>query len=410
MDMRPLSLLWVKAGPLHPLDTGGKLRTYNILKELKKRHHITFLTLTSFQAPSDWEKKANEYCHEVIAVPWRGAPKFSWGFYAALARNLIFSNLPYSIEKYRSSLLEGKIKELEGQGYDLLICDFLTPAVNMNRTIQIPTVLFQHNVESQIWERHYEAQRRLLNRFYFWIQWKRMMAFEKHACTRLNRLVTVSPQDSEIFRNKFGLTNILGDVPTGVDTDYFYPIEKSSKKQNNLVFIGSMDWFPNEDAVLYFTEETYAKIKVEIPDVTFTVVGRSPSKKVMDLQEVDSTIHVTGTVEDIRPHVTSATAMVVPLRIAGGTRIKIFEGMAMGIPIVSTRIGAEGLPVVHNSNILLADTPEDFSRETIRLLKNPSKAKEILTSALEMVKNHYSWDSVAKIFESYCFKLLGESR
>lgn len=126
----------------------------------------------------------------------------------------------------------------------------------------------------------------------------------------------------------------------------------------------------------------------------------------MGLRDFDSSVHFTGTVEDIRPYVANAAAIVVPLRIAGGTRIKIFEAMAMGIPIVLTSIGAEGLPAVHNENILLADTPEAFSRETILPLKNPAKAKQISTSALGMVRNRYNWDSLSKVFESYCFKLL----
>ena len=296
-----LRILWVKTGLLHPLDSGGKLRTYNMLKEIKKRHHITFLALASSQINSGWKEKASEYCHEVIAIPWKETSKFTWAFYLDLARNLAFSRLPYSIEKYWSSVMREEIRKLDDKGFDLFACDFLTPAVNINGRLNTATLLFQHNVESQIWKRHYEAKNGLLSRSYFWVQWKRMMAFEKNTCARFDAVVTVSPHDSEMLRSEFHLGNILGDVPTGVDIDYFYPPEKSLKKGNHLVFTGSMDWLPNEDAVLYFTKEIYPIIKAAIPDVTLTIAGRNPSRKISELHSSDSSIHITGTVDDIRP-------------------------------------------------------------------------------------------------------------
>jgi glycosyltransferase involved in cell wall biosynthesis len=377
-----------------------------MLKEMRKKHHITFLTLLSSETSIKWQEQANEYCHELVSVLWDETPKYTLAFYGELLRNLIFSRLPYAIEKYVSIFFKEKIKELDSLNFDLLVCDFLATAVNLNRKTNTPTLLFQHNIESEIWKRHYQSKRTMLWRKYFWVQWKRMMEFEKNACARFDGVVTVSPHDSEILRSEFGLRNVLGDVPTGVDVDYFHPSNKSLKKGNHLVFIGSMDWLPNEDAVLYFTKEIYPLIKADVPDVRFTIAGRNPSGKIRKLHSLDPTIQVTGTVNDIRPYMASASAIVVPLRIGGGTRIKIFEGMAMGIPIVSTSIGAEGLPVVHQRNILLADKPDEFARETILLLKNPSIAANISYSALQMVRERYSWKTVVETFESYCFDLL----
>jgi glycosyltransferase involved in cell wall biosynthesis len=377
-----------------------------MLKELKKRHYVTFLTLTAPSASSDWHEKSSEYCHEIIAVPWRETLKYTWSFYGDLMKNMLVSNLPYAIEKYRSPEMEGKIKELSECDYDLVICDFLFPAVNMNGNFVVPTLLFQHNVESQIWKRHYLEQTRLVQRIYFRMQWKRMVAFEKHSCGRFGGVVTVSTEDTETLRQEFGLKNILGDVPTGVDTGYFYPNGESPKRSNHIVFTGSMDWLPNEDAAMYFMAEIYPRIKDLVPEVSLAIVGRNPSNKLKDSAKLDPSVYVTGTVEDIRPYISTATALVVPLRIGGGTRIKIFEGMAMGVPIVSTTVGAEGLPVVHNRDILMADEPEGFAYETVSLLKNASKAKAIADSALHMVREHYTWQAVSGVFESHCFNLL----
>jgi len=280
----------------------------------------------------------------------------------------------------------------------------------MNGTIKVPTLLFEHNVESEIWKRYYEAEMSAIKRGYYWLQWKRMYAFEKLTCSQFDGVVTVSRHDSETLVREFRLKNVLGDVPTGVDTDYFRPLEKKHRKENHLVFIGAMDWIPNEEAVLFFVKEIYPRIRAQIPKVTFTVVGRNPSKKLLALQESDPSIHVTGTVADIRPYVATAAVMVVPIRVGGGTRIKIFEGMAMGIPIVSTTVGAEGLPILHDKNILLADTPEDFAQMTILLLKNPSKGEAMSDLALQMVRENHCWSSVSLSFESYCFELIEKKR
>ena len=160
-----------------------------------------------------------------------------------------------------------------------------------------------------------------------------------------------------------------------------------------------MDWMPNEDAITYFATQVLPLIKKEIPQVTLTVVGRKPTRKVLALASSNSTIRVTGGVDDIRPYVHKASVYVVPLRIGGGTRIKIFEAMSMSKPVVSTTVGAEGLPVVHGKNILLADTPESFATGTVELLKHPQTRHLMGQAARALVESRYGWSTVADIFE-----------
>jgi glycosyltransferase involved in cell wall biosynthesis len=402
-----LNILWVKTGPLHPLDTGGKLRTYNMMKELRKNHRITFLTLEPDTSPDDWKDRAQEYCHEVISVPWKESIRFTAGFYLGLAINALFSRRPYAIDKYISSEMRDMISESDDGSYDLIVCDFLAPAANFPDRLETPTLIFQHNVESDIWRRHYKQRADLsISKMYFRLQWKRMSAFEKRYCGRFDGVVTVSPKDSETLRGRFNLGNILGDVPAGVDLQYFRSSGKRPSSHCGLVFTGSMDWLPNDDAVSYFIQDIYPEIKAAVPDVTLTIAGRNPSQGLLEKASEDSSILVTGTVEDIRPYVHDAAIMIVPLRIGGGTRIKIFEGMAMGIPIVSTSIGAEGLPVSHGDNILLADEPESFAREVIDLIGSEDRRKNIADAALDMVRTKYSWEAASRIFESYCFELV----
>src|SRR5215471_134443 len=153
-----MRILWLKSELLHPVDKGGKIRTYQMLKELRRDHHITYLTLDDGRAAADAEKRAEEYCHELICIPHRLRLKFTAGFYLELLGSLA-NPVPYAVAKYRSQLMEAKIAELAGQGrFDVVVCDFLVPAINLPATLPCHTVLFQHNVEAMIWKRHVEVQ------------------------------------------------------------------------------------------------------------------------------------------------------------------------------------------------------------------------------------------------------------
>jgi polysaccharide biosynthesis protein PslH len=402
-----LRILWLKSGPLHPLDTGGKIRTYNTLRELKEKHQITFLALCAPATTDAVKIAAQEFSHQQIWIPWRETGKRSMWFLVVLVRNCLFSGQPYVIQKYFSTKMARKIQELEfSNQFDLIVCDFLTPAVNLfvkDQTNQTPTLLFQHNVESLIWKRLFENATGVLKRAYFKNQWKRMEKFERETCERCDAVIGVSDDDCHILRSQFGLANVLGSVPTGVDLSYFCPSTKS-RKPHSLIFLGSMDWMPNIDAAVYFAEKIFPAIKERFADATFTIVGRNPVRQVKELERLQSGIFVTGTVADVRPYLAEAEAMIVPLRIGGGTRIKIYEGMATGIPIVSSTIGAEGLPVIHGENILLADAPDKFAEAIGELFERSDLRKQIGAGGRALVERQFSWESVTKVFEQYCFE------
>ena len=186
-------------------------------------------------------------------------------------------------------------------------------------------------------------------------------------------------------------------IPTGVDVDYFQPMPVE-EIANSLVFTGSMDWLPNEDAIFYFVDAILPLIKQQCPDVSLEVVGRSPSRKLQALAETEKSVRLTGWVEDIRPFVARGSVCIVPLRIGGGTRLKIFEAMAMSKAVVSTSVGAEGLPVRSGENILLADTPGDFAGSVISLLRDSNQRQRLGTAARALVQENYSWPKVAEGF------------
>ena len=323
-----MRILWLKTELLHPVDKGGKIRSYNMLKELKRDHHVTYLALDDGSADRDARKRATEYCHDLVCVPHHHREKFSPGFYVELLFNLA-SRFPYAIKKYESAAMRGEVFNRANNGtIDIVICDFLAPAINVPPNLPRPAILFQHNVEAIIWKRHFEVQSNPLKRSYLRGQWRKMVKFEKEMCQRFDSVIAVSAEDRDQMRQDYSIKAVF-DVPTGVDTEFFSPSGREDIEPHNLVFTGSMDWLPNEDAIRYYTEQIFPIIRRSIPDATLTVVGRNPYPGLLELSKRDPSIVVTGRVEDVRPYMERAAAYVVPLRIGGGTRLKIFEAMAM---------------------------------------------------------------------------------
>jgi sugar transferase (PEP-CTERM/EpsH1 system associated) len=395
-----MKILWLKTELLHPVDKGGKIRSYNMLKELKRNCHITYLTLDDGTADAKARELASEYCDELVCVPHQSRQKFTPGFYVDLMLNLT-SELPYAIKKYESEAMRQEVAtRVAGHRFDVLVCDFLAPAVNVAHDLNCRSVLFQHNVEAMIWKRHYEVQANVIKKAYLRQQWQKMLAFEAKTCPRFDYVVAVSREDRELMRQQYGVEQVY-DIPTGVDTEYFRPSGGIPQPQN-LVFTGSMDWLPNEDAIRYFTEQIMPRIKQSIPGVTLTVVGRNPYPGLVELSKRDPSVVVTGRVEDVRPYMEEAAVYIVPLRIGGGTRLKIYEAMAMEKAIVSTSIGAEGLPVDDGKEILLADTPESFADAVIRLIEQEGLASRIGKRAATRVREQFGWDTVAESFASIC--------
>jgi sugar transferase (PEP-CTERM/EpsH1 system associated) len=395
-----MRLLWLKTELLHPVDKGGKIRTYQMLKHINRVHEVTYLTLASNYEESEAFDRASEYCDRLIPVAWSEPRKFSSRFYKDLALNL-GSDLPYAIQKYRSTAMKRAIaRECGAREYDVVVCDFLTPAINYVHGPARPAVLFQHNVESNIWRRHYETQANPVKKAFFYKQWQKMYRYERDACRAFNAVIAVSRADRDQMRDEFGLNEVY-DVPTGVDTQYFRPLG-SRPEPYKLVFTGSMDWMPNEDAIIYFTEKILPQLTRQMPEVTLTVVGRSPSRRLKAIAESNRQITITGRVDDVRPFIDSASAYIVPMRIGGGTRLKIYEAMAMGKPVISTTVGAEGLPLDDSKELLIADEPEDFARAVVGLLSDTRLANRIGEQARTTVCAKFGWECAADVFMNVC--------
>jgi sugar transferase (PEP-CTERM/EpsH1 system associated) len=394
-----MNILWLNAGLLLPLDKGGRLRTWHLMRHLAAHHSITYLAFVEPAATDADRNGMREVCARLETIPRRDPQKGTWRFRADAAR-FLFDPVPYAVAKYRAAAYRRRVESLLSTGrYDAVVCDFLPPVVNLPDRLPCSGVLFTHNVEAEIWRRHAETARTPVPRALLRSQWRRMRRFERSALSRFDLVLAVSDADRSTFERLYpgAVQAPLHVVRTGVDTAFFTP-RPEAVRPAHLVFTGSMDWLPNADAMLYFAADILPRIRQDHPDATLTIVGRAPTPAVSRLARQPG-IQVTGRVDDVRPYIAEATAYVVPLRVGGGTRLKIFEAMAMGKAVVSTTVGAEGLPLTPGHDVLIADTPPAFAESVSALLRDAVRRRQLEIAARRLVVEHYDWSTVASDFE-----------
>jgi polysaccharide biosynthesis protein PslH len=399
-----MKILWVKIGGLWPLNTGGRLRSFHVVKELSQRHGVTLLTT---HGPADDPAGLAEHlpdCEQIISLPYRIPKRGSTRFAVALMRSW-FSAHPVDLWKSRVGHLASEVKRLiEASSVDLCVADFLSAALNVPLGDSVPVVLFEHNVEHIIWRRIAQHEKQLWRRLLLEIESSKMRRSEAEACRRADLTLAVSETDRARLLEIAPGANIA-TIPTGVDTAYFTP-DGAPTSPHSLVFTGSLDWYPNEDALLYFFREILPAIRGAVADVTVTVVGRNPSARLRAAADAIPGIALTGTVPDVRPYVREAAVFIVPLRIGSGTRLKIFEALAMGKAVVSTTVGAEGLGLTPGVHFLQADAPDQFANAVVSLLRFPAHRDALGKAARHLVETHYSWPQVSRQFEAHFQRLI----
>jgi glycosyltransferase involved in cell wall biosynthesis len=391
-------ILLLQKRPLFPADTGGKIRTLNVLRHLAGWHKVTYLCNVQPEE-RDHLPAMRALGVRLETVPWRETPRGSLRFYGQLALNL-FSRFPFNVNKdYDPTLRRRAIDLLEREPYDLVICDFVQMARNAVGLPARAKVLFEHNVEAQIFKRHAETGGGPLRRLYMRHQWHKMRRFEAAAGRAFDAVIAVSRQDRLAFERDYGWRHVHV-VDTAVDTDYFKP-NGTPEKSDRVVFVGSLDWLPNEDGVRHFVSAVWPEVRRRRPRATFQIVGRHPSRAVRQLGSVAG-VEVVGTVPDVRPYLGEAAVVVVPLAVGGGTRLKIFEAMAMERAVVSTSLGAEGLELAPGEHLVIADAPADFAGAVCDLLERADRRARLAQSARLLVTANYSARAVARQFDAIC--------
>ncbi len=388
--------LWIKSDFPLPADTGGKIRTRHLLFELAKRAKVTFL---SYIPPNHGQQFVDELRAAGIgfeSVVRAEEHKHGAGFYARVLSK-IGSARPYIVNKYITPEMIAALRRwATPEHFDIVLCDFLEMAWCAEYVKNLPVALFQHNVETVIWRRYHDVETNPVKRLYFAHEKERLARFEGAACRRFDLVLTVSDADGELLKSEFGLRDYV-TIPTGVDIEYFQP--RDGEIRGRLVFCGSMDWMPNIDGFWWFKNSIYPLIRQSSSQVSLSVVGRRPGDDIRAEAEVDNSIIVTGTVDDVRPHVASGQIYIVPLRVGGGTRIKIYEALAMRKCVISTSIGAEGLPLVDGKHIVIADGEVAFAAAVNELLRDDKKRHTIADAGYRLVTEHYGWSQAAGILE-----------
>jgi sugar transferase (PEP-CTERM/EpsH1 system associated) len=386
---------------LYPGDGGGKIRSAALFEALAREHEVT---VAVFRRPSDDAgavERMQRCAARVVAIDLDEPAPPSLRFHLGLARAGA-SSLPFSARKVQHAGMQRAIRELVAHRRpDLIVCDFVQSAINLplDAVPAVPAVLSTHNVEATIVERLADHEPGLLARAYLQLEAAKLRRWEAATARRFDRVVVVSEDDRDSFARRYQVGGAVV-APNGVDLERFRSTRESPAGRD-VVFVGCLDWSPNADAVTHYVDHVLPRLRRRGAS-RFWIVGRNPPAAVRALADRNRDVTVTGTVPDVRPYLERAAVVVVPLRIGGGTRIKILEAMAMTRPVVATTIGAEGLDVEDGRHLMRADDPADFADRVATLLDAPALQARLGREGRRLVEARYSWAASARIFTAAC--------
>jgi len=381
---------------------GGVLqRGYNIIREIHKYNKVHLLAfihpdvLKTEREVEEAKEELGKFSESVEFFPlWVKESRLNK--YIGLSLGF-FSPLPFSVHAHRSKSFGMKMRQVLSEGkIDLIHYDTISLSQFAQSDGDIPKVLTHHNIESKLMERRAKVEKNPLVKTYLSLQTKKLQDYERTESPKFAANIVMSDKDGNELKT-INHDIDLAVVPNGVDTEYFLPSQ--GNETLSLIYTGGMNMFANKDAVLYFLNEIWPAIKAKEPNVEFYAIGQDPPPELVQISQRDRQVIVTGYVDDIRPFVSKASVYVVPLRVGGGTRLKILDAMAMGKVIVSTSIGCEGLKVSNGKNILISDDPAEFAKKTLELLRNQGKRNSLGRAARELVESEYSWETIGKILQ-----------
>jgi glycosyltransferase involved in cell wall biosynthesis len=404
----------------YPPTSGKRLRTFNLTLRLAQRHHITYVchrnadTVEARRATLFFAEHGIAPVVVDYAVPGKSGPSF----YLRLAANLA-SPLPYSVASHRSAAMRKTLRELaDNQPIDLWHCEWTPYAQALtvpsgqwlvaskesdsalatgHWPLATPVLVMAHNVESLIWERYCQSEPNALRRWYMKQQWRKFQRFERRTFASASRVVAVSDQDAERIATEFGVPR-PEVVDNGVDVSYFRPMGVE-REPAHILFLGSLDWRPNLDAVAVLVNEIFPKVRVAEPAARLSVVGRNPPAWLAKQIQGRPDVTLQANVADVRPYLARCGMLAVPLRIGGGSRLKILEALACETPVVSTRIGAEGLHLEPGQHLQVTNGIEDMAGALISCIKNPQAAQAQARLGRRRVLERYDWDILADKLE-----------
>lgn len=388
-----------------PLDTGAKLRNYHLARVLSRHAQVTLLAFTEAKEPD--LNIENPY-HQIVTV------KRDAGYTPAKLLRGALGRTPISLLNYTTEPMKAALATLlQEQEFDIVQMESIHLMAYLSvirKSLARPRVVCDwHNIESELMQRYSERAPSFLRGTYARRTARRLHALESKATSDFDYHVVVSDRDQEQLLNLNPATRV-SVIENGVDSAHYSDGElaralrkSTGPRTTRLVFVGSMDYHANIHAVVDFARDVWPALHQRYPELTFTVVGRDPAEEVQQLVSLAG-VEVTGTVDDVRPYYREALASVVPLKIGGGSRLKILESMAAGVPVVSTTLGAEGLEVHNGEDIVIADTSEQLIESIADLVQDDATRLRLAAAGRDLVERRYEWsiagEALFRIYES----------
>lgn len=374
----------------YPPDSGKRIRTFELLRRVARAHEVVLVVPT--EGPPEGVGEVEATGIEVVTVPRRPLVKRGARFALDLLRNVPM-RVPYMVMGHRLAAVRARVAALaRDRRPDVVHVEWTPLVANVPDGLGVPVVVSAHNVERDIWARYREAERSAVRRAYVALQHRKVARFERRALAEAAAVVAVSEGDAATIRAWTGQRHVTV-VPNGVDGARFAPVPGAAAGSRELLFLGSLDWRPNQDGVVWFLDEVWDRVRAAVPDARFQVVGRAPPPWLVARCRRAPATACDGSVPDVRGFVARAAAVVVPLRVGGGSRLKICEALAMGRPVVSTTVGAEGLDVADGAD--LADGAAAFAEAVVAVLRDPTRAEARAAHGREVVLARNEWGRVA---------------
>lgn len=389
----------------YPLISGKRLRSYHLLSRAARGHEITYLCFSDPNSDEPARGHMESLGVRMVTLPRKDPFTPAHRLYALAAANLP-SSRPLVMRKHFRRDYLSKLRELvAAQKFDVLHCEWTHYGAYARLVAGLPRFLSSHNIEAMPWERLYRHERNPVKRAALYVEWRKMVAFEREVCRSFHHVSAVSEDDRKKFMKDYGCESVTV-TPNGVDVSYYDEVREESGGQpargrfsafrgKTLVFSASFDAFVNQDAVVYWMEAIWPVLLRELPAARTLFLGKDPPPALG--RYVSDKVQFTGTVPDVRPYLAQSSVCVVPLRVAGGSRIKILEAMAAGLPVVSTPEGAEGLDVVPGEHLLIARDVGEFVSGVVGLLQDDGMARYLAANGRKLVEERYDWRNIARL-------------
>lgn len=398
-----MKVLWLSQNLPFPPKTGVLQRNYNLIREASTFADVHLVAIVKEDIlPTFDEAVARRELEKLCAtVSTVHLPiERSRGVFLRTVVKSLFTRAPFTANWTESVELRQALRDAVARGpYDFVFFDTISLAPYRDMMQDWPTALNHHNIESHLFDRRIAYETNALKRFYFGIESRKLHDYEAAVAGTFDTNFVVSRLDGERLQSicPAARTTVLAN---GVDVDYFKrraPV--SDIERAHLIMVSGMNWFPNRDAAVLMAEKVWPELSRVLPDARLTIVGASPPPQVTELAARDSRVTATGFVDDVRTYMERAQVYLCPMRDGGGTRLKILDALAMEVPIVATEMALEGIDVVPERDVLVANEPGDFVRQISRLVDDPALCERIRQNGRGFVEAHFSWPVIRRHME-----------